>query len=120
LYSPKSQIVLRRHYNLYAYDSTVPGPHNRSGKTEKKLSRGKREETLRRATEEDPSPRMGRSNRCHVYRMNSVTVTTYSINIFDYYYEPVTVNVHSTNYNLPVDHLKAFFFILPDISLCAH
>jgi len=38
-------------------------PRNR-----KTLSGERREETFRRATEEDPSPRMDRSNRCHVYR----------------------------------------------------
>uniref|UniRef100_A0A8C2ZFW0 Thymus, brain and testes associated n=1 Tax=Cyclopterus lumpus TaxID=8103 RepID=A0A8C2ZFW0_CYCLU len=71
----ESQICLRGLYNLYTYDIPVPGPHIESGKTPPKnlFHRETREETFRRATEEDPSPRMNRSNRCHVYRMNSVT-----------------------------------------------
>jgi len=77
LYSPKSQICLRGLYNLYTDNIPVPGPHRGSGKTpktEKTLTTKKRrKETFRRATEEDPSPRMDRSNRCYVYRMNNVT-----------------------------------------------
>jgi len=64
-------------YNLYTNNIPVPGPHIASGKTpqkkEKPFHRERREETFRRATEEEPSPRMDRSNRCHVYGMNSVT-----------------------------------------------
>ena len=80
LYSPKSQIqiCLWGLNSLYTYDIPVPGPHIGSGKTPPKkisgktLSQGKKrgEETWGRATEEDPSPRMDRSNRCHVYRIN--------------------------------------------------
>jgi len=49
-------------------DIPVPGLHIGSGKTLKKpFDREKREETFRRATEEDRSPD-GQKNRCHVYR----------------------------------------------------
>jgi len=41
----------------------------------KTFSRGKREETFRRATEADPSPRIDGSNRCHVYRRKHYRVT---------------------------------------------
>jgi len=54
------QICLKELYNLYTYDIPVPGPHIGSEKTLKKYNksfqREKREETFRRATEEDPSP----------------------------------------------------------------
>jgi len=44
--------------------------------TNKKTFQGdKREETFRRATEEDPSLRIDRSNRCHVFRRNHDGVT---------------------------------------------
>jgi len=54
-YSPTLQICPKGLYNLYSYDIPVPGPHIGSAKTPEK-----REETIRRATEEDPSPRMDR------------------------------------------------------------
>jgi len=53
---------------LISRHSPVPGPHIGSGKTPQKTERA-----FKGATEEDPSPRMDRSNRCHVDRMNSVT-----------------------------------------------
>jgi len=61
LYSPLSQICLRGLYSLYTYDIPDLWPHIGSGKNSqkigKKLSQGKkREETFRRAREEDPSP----------------------------------------------------------------
>jgi len=53
-------MYLRGLYSVYVYDIPVPGPHIGLGeipqKIEKNLSCGKKEETFRRATEEDPSP----------------------------------------------------------------
>jgi len=44
-------------FTIYTYDIPVPEPHNGSGQTPKQPFPGeKREETFRRATEEDPSP----------------------------------------------------------------
>jgi len=57
----KLQIPLRGLYNLYTYDIPDLRPHIGSGKTPKKMRKKtfheeRSEETLRRATEEDPSP----------------------------------------------------------------
>jgi len=66
-------MCIRGLYNLYTSDIPVPGPHIGSGKTPQKNRKnsftGKKvKTTFRRTTEEDPSPRMDRSDRCHVYR----------------------------------------------------
>jgi len=56
-HSHKLQMFLRGLYNLYTYDIPDLWPHIGSGKTPKQpFDREKREETFRRATEEDPSP----------------------------------------------------------------
>jgi len=47
-------------------------PRNRRRKN---FSRRKKKVTFRRATEEDPSHRMDKSKRCHVYRMKHYRVT---------------------------------------------
>jgi len=52
-------MFLRGLYKLNTYDIPVPGPHigsEKTPKTEKNLYGVKREETFRRATEENPSP----------------------------------------------------------------
>jgi len=59
LYNPESQITNKDQEKL---------PKNR-----KQTFTGKKiEETFRRATEEDPSPQMDRSNISHVYRWTSL------------------------------------------------
>jgi len=67
----KLKICLKGLFNLYTYNIPILWPHIESGETPKKskkpFHREKREETFRRAAEEDPSPRMDRSNRWHVY-----------------------------------------------------
>jgi len=76
----KLRICLKGLYNLYTYDIPDLWPHIRSGKTpkkstQKKLSQGKkREETFRRATEEDPSPGWTEDRR-HVTRRNQLRGT---------------------------------------------
>jgi len=54
-----------------------------SPKREKIFHWEKREETFRRATDEDPSPRLDKSNRCHacVQDEQHYNVTTHSINM---------------------------------------